>query len=852
MIVCHGERCGSVFHPQLLTIDYSLRTISFHAVAGLLIVGIGAAIYANSLKVPFVFDDSQNVAHNEHLRLTNLSPDGLYAAAFNSPLPSRPVANLSFALNYYWGGKDPLTSIHVVNILVHVTNGLLVYGLALTWLSMSDMISQHDSGWGTPQARRRAVALTSALLFVVHPVQTQSVTYVVQRMASLSVMFYLIALVLYFAGRVQRDVPKRYFLWVASLIAWALALGSKQIAVTLPLIVVLAEWLLISRSNQVPRVDYRRWSWWVVRLVVVLAASFVLLCIVAGWNPVAELTRHFAKREFTTIERLWTQARIVVFYLSLLFFPHPVRLNLLHDIFPPVSDLSSAGSAASILILATMLGWGFYFTRRQPIFAFGIFWFFIQLLLESTVIPLEMVFEHRLYLPSIGVILFILAFLDSIAGRWRPGVYAMSAIVVLLMAGGTVVRNRVWQNEIGLWTDAIVKSPCEPRSWNNRGKAYVALGELDKAQRDYEVAIKLSNRLVEAVNNLGNLFVDLEQQQLAIDYLTRAIKRRPRLPVFRYNRGVAYEHFEEYALAIADYDAAIERKKDFLTAYFNRGVVYGKMKQQQRAIEDFGRVLAKNPKRAAAYMNRGDAYMQLGHVSQALNDFEDVIRLEPDMAQAYYNRAGAYFKLGNKELALCDYDRAIELAQLDLAYYNRANIYMGEGQHDRAIEDYTVAIELDPRHTAAYNNRGLCYMNGGDYLRAIADFDRAIEVDPSSPIPYVSRGNAHALANNHPDAIRNYNHALERNPNLVQGYFNRGVSRAALSNHLGAVRDFDRAIQLVPNDPANYHQRALSLFTLQRYTESRQDALKCQQLGRTPNADLMKQLDLVEPLPQVD
>ncbi len=820
-----------------------MRILSFHTVAGLLIIGISVAIYANSINVPFVFDDSQNVAFNEHIQLQDLSWDGIYAAAFRSPSPSRPVANLSFALNYYFSDDGFLRGIHVVNILIHVANGLLVYFLCLTWLSFASGKSEQDTELATLVARHRAVALVSALLFVVHPVQTQSVTYVVQRMTSLSVMFYLIALMLYFAGRVRWGRPKCYLWWTASLVAWGLALGCKQIAITFPLVVILSEWLLVSKSKIAPRVDYRRWFWFFVPVIVGVTIAFVLFCFLLGWNPIEELTSHFSKREFTTVERLWTQARVVVFYLSLLFFPYPSRLNLLHDIFPPINELVVLGTLASVLILVVILGWGAYFSRRQPLLAFCIFWFFIQLLIESTVIPLEMVFEHRLYLPAVGVFLFMAAIGDLIGGCWRSRYFGAVTIVLLLLACGTVTRNAVWRDVIGLWTDVISKSPNEPRSWNNRGKAYMALGAFEEARRDYETAMERSEKFVEALNNLGNLFVELEKKQTAIDYLTQVVNMRPKTSVFRYNRAVAYEHFEEYDLAIRDYDTAVELNEKFVTAYFNRGVVYGKMGQSKRAIEDFGRVLAQRPEDAAAYMNRGDAYMQLNRVKLALRDFNHVIQFEPDMAQAYYNRAGAYYRLARPDLALRDYGQAIELGQLDLAYYNRANIFMSEGKLDRAIDDFTTIIQLNPKHIASYNNRGLCYMQLRDFPRANADFEKAIEQDPTSAIPYVSRGNVYAMTGKHAAAIRDYNQALELNSKLPQGYFNRGISRAALSNHLGAVRDFDKAIQLAPKDPENYHRRAYSLFALRRYVEAKQNVRQCQQLGGKPNSELVKQLN---------
>lgn len=826
-----------------------MRTF-IHYFAGLLIVIVGVVIYANSIHVPFIFDDSQNVAFNEHLHLKELSPQGLYEAAFESPLPSRAVANLSFALNYYWSGEDPLVGMHVVNILIHVVSGLLVYALCLLWMRVSSEGVLCRDPWSICDTRRQLISAIAALVFVAHPVHSQSVTYVVQRMASLAVMFYLLALVLYCLGRLQRDSLRRNWCLVGVLVFWGLSLGCKEIAITLPLIVALMEWLLFSKSPTVPRMVGRRLKWQLVCGGVALLLAVVVICLVSRRNPLLEVVNGYRFRDFTMAERLWTQARVVVFYLSLLFYPHPSRLNLIHYIFPPVSGLASVGTAVSLLVLSSLIGWAVYFLRSRPLYTFCIFWFFGQLLLESTMMPLEMIFEHRLYLPSVGIILLFVLLVDTAWGRCRRvALFAVWAVVLGAMMAGTIARNQVWQDVIGLWTDVIVKSPMEPRGWNNRGKEYVTMGlsdetirdeYLEKGMQDYKIALGRAQHFVEVLNNLGNLYVELGQRQPALAYLTKAIELRKGMPIFCYNRAVAFEQFNDLESAIADYTHAITINDEFAGAYFNRGVVLGQIGETRRAIDDFSRVIALQSDNSAAYLNRGDAHMQLGQLNLALRDFDEVIRLDPDMAQAYYNRAGTYSQLGEAQQALQDYNRAIEIGDLDLAYYNRGNIYMNREDYVRAIEDFSKAIEKNPLNTGALNNRALCYMGVNDVDKAFADFDRAIKSDPKSAIVYVCRGNAHLMLGNHTAAQREYNRALALSTDIPQAYFNRGQARAALGNHTGAVRDFGHAIRLLPQDSQNYHRRAQSLYHLGQFEAAQRDVDQCQQMGGKVNAGLLK------------
>ena len=201
---------------------------------------IGALIYSNSLNGPFVFDDLDEILGNESIRLTEINHHGLWAAAFDSPSPKRPFANLSFALNYYAGGYD-VTGYHLTNLVVHLASGVLVYCIALLTLRQLAGPRRAETDPAT-SIRAAAFAVVAAGIFVAHPIQTQSVTYVVQRMSSMAAMFYFLSLLLFILGRRSKSTRLRWLVWAGSLGAWILALGTKQTAATLPIIILLYEW----------------------------------------------------------------------------------------------------------------------------------------------------------------------------------------------------------------------------------------------------------------------------------------------------------------------------------------------------------------------------------------------------------------------------------------------------------------------------------------------------------------------------------------------------------------------------------------------------------------------------------
>jgi tetratricopeptide (TPR) repeat protein len=486
---------------------------------GLVCVGI----YFNTLNAPFVFDDLPNIKDNRAIRITQLDFDSLRVAGLQSRSRNRPVANVSFALNYYFGDYD-VRGYRIVNVIIHFINGILVYALATILFRLACRIpDQAKPALG--EASIPAASLLAALIFTAHPLQTQSVTYVVQRMNSLAVAFYLLALLLYLLGRSRQIAWKRWLLWAVGFASWVLALGSKQIAATLPLIVFLVEWFFHRDLSPA----------WLRRNVAYPVIAAVLLALVA-YVYLRIPSFGYESRDFTMGGRILTQFRVVTFYVSLLLFPAPSRLNLVHEFTTSRTLIEPIATLTSLVFLAGLAALGVALGRRQRLLSFCILWFFVNLVIESSFIGLEMAFEHRLYLPVFGSSLAASYLLFGLLSDRRAAAVSIAALVVVALAGAAHVRNRVWRDPVTLWADVVTKSPGRARARSNFAIALFERGDVERAIEQFAEARRLdpdyrqvSDNVARAHNNIGTIRVKEGRFGEAIAHYREALRINPTL-----------------------------------------------------------------------------------------------------------------------------------------------------------------------------------------------------------------------------------------------------------------------------------------------------------------------------------
>jgi len=640
----------------------------------------GSIAYSNSFDCSFHFDDERVLDSSVRTYSTTIG-EAIHVR------PSRPIGLLTFALNYNIHKYD-VRGYHLVNLMIHLINALLVWWL--TFITFSTPNMKDD-----PISRNKAIiAFLTGLLFVTHPLATQSVTYISQRFTSLATLFYLLSLILFIRGRLwQGNKSIALFLFGSSLVSAVCGILTKEIVFTLPFAVILYDYCFIKTSPWKLEVKDK-----------ILFFSFIILAIF-----ILFFFRHFSLDIFDTVppgqgysysismkEYFLTQFRVILTYIWLFF--QPLNQNLDYD-YPVSTGFFQLKTFFSFLALLGILSAGVLLFKRYRLISFGIFWFFLTLSVESSIIPIsqDVIYEHRTYLPGFGFFLV----LTGVFFYFFREKHLRIALIILLMVAAvntalTYQRNKIWKDDYTLWDDCIKKSPDKARVNHNfgsallrikgktqeavyyfnksislsknyadpylgRGFTYHTLGQYQRAIEDYNEAIRLNPHKAEPHNNRGLVYHTLGQYQRAIEDYNEAIRLKPHKAEPHNNRGFAYFMLGQYQRAVEDFNKAISLKSDYAEPYNNRGLAYYALGQYQRAVEDFNKAISLKSDYADYYNNRGNAYAELKRYQSALKDFNEAIRLEPDYADAYDNRGIAYFNQANKEFGCRDAQKACEL-----------------------------------------------------------------------------------------------------------------------------------------------------------------------------------------------
>jgi tetratricopeptide (TPR) repeat protein len=562
---------------------------------------------------------------------------GIRGAGFESGSKQRPIPYISFALNYYFHQYD-VAGYHVVNILIHMITGILLYFFVRTTLNLPTLRSKYESYKWLP--------LLSTLIWIVHPLHTQSVTYVVQRMNSMAAMFYVLSLFLYVKARITEKKSKKWALFSACALSGLLALGSKENAATLPFFIVLYEWYFFQDLSKA----------WVKQSLKYFIGIAILIGLIAliylGGNPWEKLgsIRDFANREFTFMERVLTQFRVVIHYVSLLIFPHPSRLNLDYD-FPLSHSLTEPITTLfSMVAIAGLIGLAIYLAKKERLVSFCILWFLGNLVIESSVIPLAIIFEHRTYLPSMLVSLLAVSLgYRYIKPQWGK-VAGLCALILVIMVFSlwTYERNSIWSDEITLWRDCVAKAPKKARSRVNLAFALDRKGRLQEALSHYYEALRINPDSWEAHYDLARLLVRQERIDEGISHYYEALRINPEFAEAHFNLGgvlIGQERFDE---AIKHYYKALEIRPDYAKAHRDLGIALEKQGRSKEAIDHYLEALQINPDFAEAHYSLGNALMHQGDIDKAVGHYYKTLRIDPDHLGAHYNLGVALAMRGDR------------------------------------------------------------------------------------------------------------------------------------------------------------------------------------------------------------
>lgn len=480
--------------------------------------------YSNTFDASFHFDDVRNIVSNSIIRDFGnfIEPSRVADHPYYFDFKMRYVGFLTFALNHGLHGLN-LAGFHAVNLLIHVVNGFLVYFLVLLTFRTPGMRStvmggeRHDDAQTGP---RRLIAFFAALFFVSHPIQTQAVTYVVQRFASLATSFYLAAVVSYAGSRLNamhRRPVAACCLYGLALSSTVLAMKTKEISFTIPIIVALYEYLFFGKTSGSRAAR-------LARLVPFILTFAVIPLGAVDFDGDASVLSQLGDRSrvLTGMSRhdyFLTQLTVIPVYIGLIFLPLDQNLDYDHPIHTVF--LNSQVVYSTLLILFVLFVGAFLASRSHSgaggwrLTAFGIFWFLVALLPESSIVPIvDVIYEHRVYLPSVGAFVAISSGVVLLAEKYRAGhPWAMRAVclllgvAVLLFSAMTHARNAVWKDEITLWEDVVSKSGNKDRARNTLGAVYLESGRLDRATAELLKTLEINPRYWAAHVNLGSCYM---------------------------------------------------------------------------------------------------------------------------------------------------------------------------------------------------------------------------------------------------------------------------------------------------------------------------------------------------------
>lgn len=548
---------------------------SFHL---LLITLIGIIVYSNTMYVPFQWDEDPFIADNPIVKdlnyffvpskakaLSGLEQYGAYKNRF--------IGYFTFALNYRIHGLD-VAGYHIFNTGIHILNSFLVYFLVRLLLKTPFLIisrlSRH-SGY---------LALFASLFFVSHPVQTEAVTYIFQRLASLVTFFYLSSLAAYIKSRLSQRNYGRHIFYVVSLITAMLAVKTKENAFTLPLLITFCE-LSFFNGRAIKRI--------LLLFPLLLTMLIVPLTLTGIDRPVGEILHGLPVTDNRTPSYFFTQMRVVATYLRLLLFP--INQNIYYD-YPVSRSFFEPQVFLSFFFLAAIICSGlclFYRSRlltghhmngaacegdcplpyaHYRLISFGILWFFITISVESSIVPIPMMIdEYRVYLPSAGAFIAAMSgvFLlyDRLAGKKVAAlIFIMLIASVIAFSAAAYARNSLWRSGITLWEDSAKKSPRNAIVRSNLGYAYYFEGRPDKAIEQFQISVKLSPDYAEGHNNLGAVYKNIGMIDDAIRHFQAATRLNPDYAAAHFNLGVSFLQKGDADRAQTELEAALSLRPD--------------------------------------------------------------------------------------------------------------------------------------------------------------------------------------------------------------------------------------------------------------------------------------------------
>ena len=662
--------------------------------AALIVVAVFLA-YRGTFAVPFVLDDNQAITDNYSIRH--------FATAWSPPaettVTGRPVVNLSLALNYAAGGLA-VRGYHAANLAIHLLAALALFGVIRRTLPSPRLPPAL-----APDATRIAGGV--ALWWAAHPLQTEAVTYTIQRAESLMGLFYLTTLYAFVRGigsqRSNDGGPGRASRgWLAlSFVACLLGMATKEVMVSAPLLVLLYDRTFVAGSFR-DALRLRRGYYaalaatWLVLAALVISAE--------GRGGTAGLAAKISPLDYAL-----TQCPAIVHYLRLALWPAPLVFDYGHATTTALSGIV----APALLLLALAVGtlvalrtrsgdtaWG------KPALGFLGAWFFALLAPSSSVVPVatQTIAEHRMYLPLAAVLTLLVVALHR--GLGRRMMLATVSVVAIALAVATNERNATYRDALTLWTDTAAKAPDNPRAVTNLGFALLQQGRVEDAQQLYAAAVQRQPNRAETRINYANALTATGRFDEAVAQLAAALRLEPDNLEAHNNFGITLAQSGRIAEAIPHFERAIQLKPAFADSHRNLGLALAQAGRTDEALAQLAESVRLQPRDPVARDFYGFALLKLHRLPEAIRELEAALNFDPQSARVHNHLGLALSQSDRLAEGRTHLAQAVQLAPDDPTMQNDLGVAIASlGRVDEALPYFERAVQLNPRFAEAERNR---------------------------------------------------------------------------------------------------------------------------------------------------
>ncbi len=673
------------------------------------LVGLAAVVYSNSLNAPFLFDDVPCIVENVSIRKLADLPTVLRSLGDGNTVQGRPLLNFTLAVNYALHGAWP-PGFRLANIVLHAMSGLLVFALVRETLRY---------GRNTEPLRPEAtlIAFAAAAIWTIHPLNTESVTYIIQRAESL-VAFWLLLTLTLFALWIRLGRPA---LLIGAILSSLAGMASKEVMITAPFVALLYDRTFAAKSWK--ELFAKRW----LAHAMLWLTTGLLLWILSSNSGNRGTTAGFGMG-ISPWNFFLTSIDACATYLKLAFWPSPLIFDYGTDfVKDPTTIVPQAILVFGAAISGLAIGWW------RPWIGFLTLVFAATLAPASSFIPVitQTRAEHRTYLPLIALVIFVVVTVAAATRKWanpRAKVVALAA-VLLVLGVLTLSRNYDYRDELSIWQDTATKRPQNDRALYGAIYALRLTPGVTKAEIDRMIEERLRELVTQRPHSsylntkLGDKLVERKAYTDALACFTAALNGDAPHPQHYAARSNIYLLQERYELALAEIDQAIDRSPLREEALLNsKGVILRKLGKISESIPVFDQALRQAPTFALAFSNRAGSYADLGKFREAYRDFERAIELKPDSAEIRDSYAAALANDGRIDSALAQADLAVRLAPEDVGIRcRRGRILRGLGRPEEAIADFGRAIEVDPTSQQAFEGRAVARFELHDFAGCLAD-----------------------------------------------------------------------------------------------------------------------------------